>query len=1267
MSTDKLDYDADRLLGTPVAGQEYLHLDLHDFDGSVINNDDGNGGVWIDMHRIYKGETDWDGVWNAHAQAVSDRFFLNSVRISRLYSFLGIEDPEARVSPSGAGAITSTPWIGTTLPDSTFSFVNPDAQGKIDPVQDGMSSVEAAAQNWSVMGTRSFTADPLDGYTWEDFQERDGYYVSHSTTLTHNIDELDQALGTANGYTGFSAYNASSFWNAKDVLAGTWSLAQNDEQLNRAIGSREITDSQWNLGRSNQLTGFIKAGYEDNQQNMTDFVQDINDILGSREIRPTPGTVFGATEQYAISNAGGASDDTTYTSLIGQVNTAIGHRVLENRTGSYVLWNQSGGTMSSWANVINNEIGDRLITNTTGEYPFKDSSGDTLTVWANTTNNTFGDRVIANKAINHILSSDGETMTSYLNSLNDGVGNRNYTQGTGFSLDSLNGSTLTASLDALNVAIGGRQYTQTFLSDNGVVSTTIQQLADYLDSLAIADASDVTISNGQNLIVENSVFGKEGVGKGFRFPDNIGGGTGDKAGLEYWVNSGEDTVLKLYNVNDSGDEIWLDGGYIRLQIGGTDAFSLDENGDGTFNNNMTTEGNSVFQGDVTNESTVTFQNGADFTNGAVTYTNTTSSYDSTSNVTMNGNTFETNSSTINNNGGSINVDGATQNYTDTNITYDSDSEVTMNSTTVNNNNVTTTNTGGSITNSSVSQINNGGSITNQNLTENNENITQNFDSDTTINQNGSTVNQTNVTQVTTGGTQEVTNVNQTVTGGTQNFENVTQVYDANTSVTHEGNVTYNEAPVFNEGATYNQPIIMGPNATIETESGDPIINSSGELEYNKLTTTETNTGLVAKPDGSGGMTFGPAAPTFTLPTSTNDGDILVYNGDNSTSARALPWLVKAWVGRDDPEVAQYQTEYVTFKNILDTFYRFSHTSSGDHGTSTSSGTWDAGTTYSTGTVVDYNDNLYMSNTNNNIGNVPVGDSNDTNWVFASFEERGWELNGLGELSQPLNTSAHVGFTSVKKYTGYTAEVTLKSADDDDDVLTFVVAHTKEAGDDYTISAVRSRATMTERTDIHGAQYRWGLVYNFGKSDEMWIDEDGSNLTLGDWDTYTGGDKIKVIKTANEIRVSIWPPSSSAFTDYGNELVMDLTATSISRIGSGAANGWDKASLNQVEIQRFQNDISWGLGARSQPLCSYGDLFFAGQNEAFIDDETNGLIFNLESGVVWQVDQATGVWTEAPGQSLDDFVENGQAVLDVASGRLYFKQRGILQPIFQPTP
>lgn len=395
---------------------------------------------------------------------------------------------------------------------------------------------------------------------------------------------------------------------------------------------------------------------------------------------------------------------------------------------------------------------------------------------------------------------------------------------------------------------------------------------------------------------------------------------------------------------------------------------------------------------------------------------------------------------------------------------------------------------------------------------------------------------------------------------------------------------------------------------VQTQLGDTIntINQAGN-------TTVTYT--AANPPTIGGQ------PVFAIPTNTDSGEHLIYEGTNGTNVVNKPFLQKALAGRGAPEVIFNQTAiYISFQDILDNFYRFSHYENRDH-------------------------------------DSPTG-------------EQGWTIDGNGNITQPTNTQYAVGFASQDFYTGYEARLIARS-NDENDAIGFVLALDQSTGSDETLSIIRSNTKGVSRD---GAAYRWGICYNFNKSNESWLTEAESTVPYSsgqDWRTYyPNGDAFKVSRKSNQIEVwvaynvsTVPPDDDAAWVGY---MSIDLTQAANS-LPSNVVHATRLATVPQATMARFQNGCRWGLVARSQPRCSWTELFIAEQGAAFADAATNDLVFNIETNETFQYDAATQSWVNVVGTTIGDFVDDGQALFDLGNGTLFFKQKGILQPLFSKRP
>jgi hypothetical protein len=465
----------------------------------------------------------------------------------------------------------------------------------------------------------------------------------------------------------------------------------------------------------------------------------------------------------------------------------------------------------------------------------------------------------------------------------------------------------------------------------------------------------------------------------------------------------------------------------------------------------------------------------------------------------------------------------------------------------------------------------------------------------------------------TGTTINKTGVTETVTGGTINY--VTPLGGSAPAISGTVNESGLAKTVTGGSVTY----VNGPGNTAPTVSGvSPVYNTPIIMGAGGGIQSSTGVTIIGP---SGNISAGAV-----FPVGNRDGDILIYNGDTTSDTRSLPWLVKVYLGRDRTEALSYQSRVITPQNILDNWYRFSHANRSsvnyDH--------YGVGTGPAAGGTWEYD------------GYPPASG--------ATYESE-WNINAAGRITQPTNSIAFVGFASDTTSNNYVAELVVGSSDNDslgstgdDDVLSVVIALNSgtTSSDDRTLSLVMSRAESTDSP--HGATNSYGLCYNFGKTDEAWL-VTGTDLTsTGAWNT-SGSVAVKVVRTPTG--VTCWRAENVTTTlgaVWTNEITLNFADHT-------QLSGWCPSA------QR------WGIGARSQSDCEFSDIFFAEGGKAFVDDTNlKGVIFNAADGNAFRYNFTNNTWEEETLTNILNFVQNGQAVLDVFSGRMYFKQRGVLQPL-----
>ena len=360
-------------------------------------------------------------------------------------------------------------------------------------------------------------------------------------------------------------------------------------------------------------------------------------------------------------------------------------------------------------------------------------------------------------------------------------------------------------------------------------------------------------------------------------------------------------------------------------------------------------------------------------------------------------------------------------------------------------------------------------------------------------------------------------------------------------------------------------------------------------------------------------------PVLALPTSKNDGDHLMYDGLGTTDVSSKKLLIKASAAEKTQLVNFGQASSSartaqTFQRILTDFYRFSFLSGLNHG----------------GRAVNHSGTI-------------------------KNEEQDWVINNsTNEITQGINSHSTIGFASPKgeEYDSYDAIVQFKSTGQDNDMIGWVVSLNRGNPNDINANTPSDSALLLERDLNQGSGLY--LVIRNGDGTATAVQNNkarfpfgASSSSGGNWPNYNGC-PVKVERRPGTLK--IWGIDNTSTTpgwddpSWGTP-IFDLTFT-----GS---------------IAPFASPGSWGLCARSQGLCSWGDLFFNGVKEGGLelspkpDPTTNNLVFDIESGNTYTY--SNGSWVSDPqSRTIHDYVDSGQLLFDTASKGLYIKDNGELQ-------
>ena len=390
--------------------------------------------------------------------------------------------------------------------------------------------------------------------------------------------------------------------------------------------------------------------------------------------------------------------------------------------------------------------------------------------------------------------------------------------------------------------------------------------------------------------------------------------------------------------------------------------------------------------------------------------------------------------------------------------------------------------------------------------------------------------------------------------------------------------------------------------------------------------------------GGGGINFGTTPtvngqPVLALPTSSNDGEHLIYEGLGTTDVKNKKLLIKAAASPTTNQLnfsqfSNLERINASFSKILNEFYRFSYTSA---------------------------TNRYVSVVGNHGGRTSTQGN----------EEGTWFLNSNNELSQTINSVATIGFASTELYDTYDAMIVAKSTGSDDDVIGWVIALNRGAPNDADANTPYDSFISVHRA-LNTGDGTWSGIrveYNFGLPGAKSLfsiqtgfsDAFATSVNGGGWRNYSGC-PIKIERRPDYVK--IWAidnlSNAPAWDDpqWGTELcTIDLQG--------------------DPDLAQFQNAGSWGLMAQSQGSCSWGDLFLnapataASTTVASPDPALNNYVFDIESNTTWVY--RNGAWQVDPARSIHDFVDSGQLLYDTTSKTLSIKDSGTIVKLLSPRP
>lgn len=191
----------------------------------------------------------------------------------------------------------------------------------------------------------------------------------------------------------------------------------------------------------------------------------------------------------------------------------------------------------------------------------------------------------------------------------------------------------------------------------------------------------------------------------------------------------------------------------------------------------------------------------------------------------------------------------------------------------------------------------------------------------------------------------------------------------------------------------------------------------------------------------------------------------------------------------------------------------------------------------------------------------------------SEEKKFWRYDeNTKQIYSTFNTESYVGFISPEKYDKYSLECCLQSTGEDNDVMGIVIAFIKdENNEEHTLSLTRSLVSLY-------TEYRFQLVYDFGKNDEKPLNISSYNFSKEEtdvlldkhlWNAYEKT-KVKVIRDGDLIKLYTADAGSKDLKEE-TEITYNLST---------------KDFLNV-----FRCPCSYGYSCKSQTETTFSDVIF----------------------------------------------------------------------------
>jgi len=305
---------------------------------------------------------------------------------------------------------------------------------------------------------------------------------------------------------------------------------------------------------------------------------------------------------------------------------------------------------------------------------------------------------------------------------------------------------------------------------------------------------------------------------------------------------------------------------------------------------------------------------------------------------------------------------------------------------------------------------------------------------------------------------------------------------------------------------------------------------------------------------------------------------------------------------------------------------------------------DGTNTLSTKTILEVSDKFFDDSadmeegkldrpTNSDIFNTWRKISHDTSGTFPAnqSEANSWSYNsGTDTISSTVNSSTFIGFVSKDKFKDFDHEATLSSTVADDDFIGLLVGYDRPSVDsEYSLTVYRTGGGVLSTST-------YGLVYNYGQSDQAVLVDGASTITVSgannNWDV-TGQTKVLVEKRGKDLTFTTSQQPSTTL-DTGTELTFDLSSDS--------------------RTQRFVGKTRYGYVAQSQDAATFSNNTFTPTTPVKLI-HFNGTETDNFGGDIYTYDASNTQWGVDSDISLAD--DPGRFFHNDMTGRTYYVGQG----------